>query len=236
MYMRQSHYIRIALLGALCLHVGCGEADDYTVVRGACAAIVQGSDVGDGPTYSTVQVGNPGSCTGVYIAPGVVLTAAHCGNPAYVRVGNVIRSNILYVPHPDYPTDPKGSDLALLFLDGELPSDIARIGIPDYGSALVQGYGTDGVSAGVLRYATTHIESFWAPNTLVTSPGPDTCFGDSGGPIYQSGAVVGITRSGLPGSPASIDACGQGGMYTIIHSHKAWLDSEVDHLNWISSC
>jgi hypothetical protein len=118
-----------------------------------------------------------------------------------------------------------------------LPREIATLGIADYGTATIQGYGVDedGVS-GILREATTYIESFWAPNTLVTSPGPDSCFGDSGGPIYQDGAVVGITRSSNTLTHDPADACGYGGRYTIVNGFREWLDSEVEGLNWVGSC
>lgn len=235
-YMRITRY-QLALVAALVLHVGCGEPDPYTVVQSSCSAIVQG-EVVTGSHRSTVHVGEVGQCTGVYIAPTVVLTAAHCGNPAYVMAHDVVRSNILYVPHPHYKADTRANDIALVFLDGELPLDIARLGAANYGPAVIQGYGIDENGYfGTLKEAVTDIVEFWAPNTLVTSQGPDTCYGDSGGPIYQGGIVVGITRSARPNTPTrSLDACGQGGLYTLVISHREWLDSEVDHLNWTSYC
>lgn len=222
---------------ALCLHVGaCGE-ETYTVVRGSCSAIVQGTVLqGDDRTYSTVQVS--GGCTGTYIAPGVVLTAKHCGNPAYVQVGgphtNVpveVASNILYVPHPH-------KDAALMFLDRELAIPTATLGTANYGSALVQGYGSDeNGQQGTLREAYAEIIEFWHPDTARTASGPDTCFGDSGGPMYQEGTLVAMTRSGLPSKEGTgLDQCGQGGLYTLVTSLKTWLDSEVDGLNWASYC
>jgi hypothetical protein len=221
----------IVLLLALNV-AGCGEEYNYTLVGGACATIVQGNEVYLGPTYSTV---NYGGCSGVYIAPGVIMTAGHCGDQQWAEADDITRNNVKWVPHPhfEYPWN----DIGLAFLDGELPRDIAMLGIPEYGIATIQGYGVDenGV-AGILREGTTYIESFWAPNTIVTSPGPDACFGDSGGPIYQNGAVVGITQSANVLTYDPMDACGLGGRYTIVINFREWLDSEVEGLNWVGSC
>ena len=52
----------------------------------------------------------------------------------------------------------------------------------------------------------------------------DTCFGDSGGPVYASidGAItlVGLTSRGR--LDTTID-CGAGGIYTNVAYHRAWL-------------
>jgi len=231
------------ILIALALSVGaCGDLIEdplYTTVGSACESIVQGRDVTLGPIHSTVEIAE-GGCTGTYIAPGVVLTAAHCGNRAYIQVGDVVRSNILYVPHPDFDLSTLTNDLALMFLDGELPIDIATLGVPTYGAALIQGYGMDefGVS-GILREANIFIEAFWAPNSIMAGQGPDSCFGDSGGPMYQAGNLVGVTRSALPVFPQPddmLDYCGQGGLYTVVAKFREWLDSEVANLTWVGSC
>lgn len=220
------------LLILLVALTGCGERYTFTQVESACATIVQGHEVSEGPTYSTV---NYGGCSGVYVAPSVVLTAGHCGEQPWAEAEDTTRNLVRYVPHPhfDYPWN----DIALVFLEGELPRDIAMLGVPEYGIATIQGYGVDenGV-AGILREGTTYIESFWAPNTIVTSPGPDACFGDSGGPISQDGVVVGITRSSNALTHDPLDACGLGGRYTIIINFREWLDSEVEGLNWVASC
>ena len=240
--MRNSRYIKLALVATLAIGAGCGD-DYYTVVRSSCSAIVQG-DVVDYTSLPTVATGHYDldtgefrqTCSGTYIAPGVVLSAAHCGNVAAVERDGEIRNNILYLPHPDYEADRLANDLALIFLDGELSIDPARLGAADYGKALIQGYGLDeNHVSGILREGTTDIVEFWAPDTLVTSAGADTCYGDSGGPIYQAGVLVGVTRAGKPGLTRD-NACGQGGLYTLTVSHKNWLDSEVDHLNWVSAC
>lgn len=233
--MRNVRHITLAL--ALVLHVGCGGDESYTV-GSVCASVVDGSAVGVGGEMSTVWVGCPGCCTGTYIAPGVVLTAAHCGNPAQVGHDDTVKDNILHVPHPDY--NYPHNDIALIFLNGELDREIATLGAADYGEAVIQGYGVqrDG-SKGTLMQATVIISEFRAnPSSIVTSSGPDSCFGDSGGPMYQNGIHVGVTRSGVVHSPTSdpIDACGLGGLYTPTVKYEKWLNGEVAHLNWASSC
>lgn len=234
-YMRNATRYATAL--ALALSVGaCGE--ETYLVGASCQSIVLGDEVGDGPTRSTVgvhgSVGDP-TCTGVYIAPTVVLTAAHCGNPAYVSVGNVVRSNILYVPHPQFNPEGLVNDLALVFLDGELPSDIAKLATARTGEAMIQGYGYNECGIhGILREATVNVIDTNIGAKLLTGPGSDACFGDSGGPMYQGSNVVAIVTSGLPGPKASeMDACGPGGYYTQVANYANWLNSEVDHLYWV---
>jgi len=229
--------IRIALLTALVLHVGaCGDASH--TVGSVCASVVDGASVGQGGEMSTVWVGCPGCCTGTYIAPGVVLTAAHCGNPAQVGTETTVGNNILHVPHPDYSFP--HNDIALIFLDRELDRPIATLGAADYGDAVIQGYGVqrDG-SKGEIMQASVIIEEFRAnPSSIVTDSGADSCYGDSGGPLYQNGIHVGITRQGVSESPTSdpIDACGLGGIYTPTVKHYDWLNSEVANIQWNSTC
>ena len=231
------NYNLSGIILALCLHVGgCGDGE-YTV-GSVCQSVVDGDAVAQGGEKSTVWVGCPGCCTGTYIAPGVVLTAAHCGNAARVGTETTVKDNILHVPHPDY--NYPHNDIALIFLNGELDREIAALGAADYGDAVIQGYGVqrDG-NKGELMQTTVFIEEFRAnPGSIVTKQGADSCYGDSGGPLYQDGVHVGVVRSGTQASPTDdpIDACGLGGIYTPTVKYANWLNGEVDHLNWVSSC
>jgi secreted trypsin-like serine protease len=130
--------------------------------------------------------------------------------------------------------------MQLLFLDRELDREVSPLGAADYGLALIQGYGQqrDG-SAGELMQGVATIESFLTnPASIRTGSGPDACFGDSGGPLYQDGAVVGVTRQAARAitSDNPIDSCGGGGLWTPVVTYKDWLDSEVGNLQWVSYC
>ena len=213
---------------ALVFLVGCGDIP-FDSVGSSTECIVGGTEVGLGPDYSTVDLV---VCTGIYIAPGVVLTAAHCGDRRVARVGEVEANTVLRVEHPAYQANNLVNDLALLFLDNELPSDIATLGFATYGAATIQGFGLDETcSHGTLREATTFIESIYT-HKLLTAPGPDSCYGDSGGPLYQGGAVVGIVSSAAPGAGGGMDSCGKGGLYTLVSAYADWLNSEVTNLQW----
>lgn len=207
-------FLKFFLLMAL---VGCGGEPIYPIAS-TCAAIVDGEPSSD--ERSTVNVS--GYCTGVYIADGVVLTAAHCGNPAYAAAGGVVRSNVFYVPHPEYDRDGLRYDLALVFLDGPLPLPIAPIGPAREGPALVQGYGNDeDENRGRLRERPVEVLGQTSWGAIATTAG--SCFGDSGGPLYQDGAVVALVKNG-----ASNDCQETTGYYTPLDQHIDWIKSEAD--------
>jgi len=128
--------------------------------------------------------------------------------------------------------------MALLFLDGTIPGmEPAVIGWPTRGEALVQGYGYtdefDRDSFGVLNEGITALDRFFDTHKFSTSRvGADTCFGDSGGPVYQRGMLVGVTTSMLYlGSE-----CGDGGLYTIPILFQEWLESEVADVRFAGEC
>ena len=226
---------------ALCVSACGGWKDESYTVGSVCQAVTEGDPIPEGGERSTVWVGCPGCCTGTYIAPTVVLTAAHCGTPDSVGLGERASANVvLHVVHPDYEVYYKGNDMQLLFLDRELDREIATLGAGEYGLALIQGYGVqrDG-TAGELMQGTTEVRRFISnPAGIEIGPGPDGCFGDSGGPLYQDGSLIGVLRQASRVSPTDniIDSCGVGGIWTPVVTYKEWLDSEVDHLNWNSSC
>jgi hypothetical protein len=230
----------IPLLLALALVGACGYEFDYELgeVASVCNAVVNGEPTDltlDGAERSTVLVSS--GCTGTLIAPTVVLTAAHCGNPAWIEAGGVIRSNINYVPHPEWEPVGLVNDLALLFLDGTIPGmEPAVIGWPTRGEALVQGYGYSDELArnyGVLNEGISVIDRFFDTHKFSTNnTGADTCYGDSGGPVYQRGQLVGVTSSAISGE----SACGDGGLYFIPALYQEWLTSEVAEVHFTGKC
>lgn len=225
--------MRAYLALSLIIAIGCG--DDLNLRDRVCAdtsvssqeaAIYYGNpSTDDRATVEIVAVN--GNCSGVQIAPGIVLTAAHCGQAlkvwtAFGEAADATATDI----HPGYNRKSKTADLALVYLTNPLDTDIATIGIPKLGPAIIQGFGvTEEGTGGYLYEAEIQIEGF-ADGKLYSerssTPKPDACHGDSGGPVYQNGKLVGITAHGITKA-----GCGYGGAYTIPALHMDWIEEET---------
>lgn len=170
----------------------------------------------NGPRRFTVGISlKSGLCTGVVIAPDLVLTAAHClaQQPArhVIALGEdfeprrfAIASIVL---HPDFvyaasPASSKGPDLALVHLSKPLPGDMrpALLGRYVQGSSYrIAGFGVmragAAKTAGALREADLAFrEISWnsfdlllgePPGGELKNPPRGGCSGDSGGPIFS---------------------------------------------------
>jgi trypsin len=167
-------------------------------------------------------VDRAGFCSGVVIAPRVVLTAAHC----IAAVDNMrvhyrneagepeLREIEATAIHPRYHADAAikrivSIDLALVRTRSPLqgrfrPAELEESGAMTAGEQLrIFGYGVaregDGKSAGVLRGANLVTRDPLSPILLwaadPTGAGAGACTGDSGGPIVsaESGRVIAIT-------------------------------------------
>lgn len=205
----------------LCLLLGCAPVDESVnvtrseILGGAAAA--QESSV----FLLDLRFDNGASiCSAVLVSPRVLLTAAHCVDPAFrgassvsIRamnkpdVVNLMQSETIEVTtvsrHPQWnPSDQESAfDFAALLLErapvGVTPSLLAR-GAPVNGAMLrVVGYGragaNDGASSGVRRAVTTPITQVSAAEfEFGTNGGVGICAGDSGGPSFIGNTVVGI--------------------------------------------
>lgn len=154
-----------------------------------------------------------GFCSGIVMAPRVVLTAAHCAPPgADLRVhfkeadGTPVLLPVeTAARHPDYRADAirtrrRSIDLALLRLPRDLPARFRPVTIGTSTSATVgqafrlAGFGVtredEGASSGTLRMADLAARAplssllLWAEDPAHRGAG--ACTGDSGGPVFGS--------------------------------------------------
>ncbi len=152
-----------------------------------------------------------GACTGVAIAPDLLLTAAHCvmkGGKFRVAAfdGNrpAIKPVLSVAAHPQYAPREDAPDVALVKLATNPPPNLLPVPLSDRRAPIsvgdhfiVAGFGVstpgDRRTAGKLRSATlvatgkpsTQIVSLIDPHTLGEKAGLGVCNGDSGGPVFE---------------------------------------------------
>jgi hypothetical protein len=196
-------------------------------------------------------VDRAGFCTGVVLAPRVVLTAAHCvvsieNMRVYYRGPGgepVLREIAATAIHPLFRADAPAQrvvsiDLALIETRAPLderfsPAPLDHKGVATIGEALkIFGYGVasegDGKTAGALRVAKLAVRApqssilLWAEDP--DHSGAGACTGDSGGPIVsaESGQVLAITAwSAGAGHGRRCGALTQG---PLVAPQAAWID------------
>lgn len=233
------HRLAAALLAALLLAtparaiVGGGPADAALSAETAMIVSTRGA-----------------TCTGVVLGPNVLLTAAHCVEPAADYAVVVFEGGTpRLIPidrkavHPSF--DPNSfatrrptPDLALVRLSGPLPAGFRpaaltdQVALPARRTAFtVAGYGVtrdgDGKSAGTLRAVTLPSIGTTGGIMVRLSDGAAKggCTGDSGGPVLIEGVVAGI----IGWSTAAGGARGCGGVTgaTLIGPQRAWIDAKL---------
>ena len=189
-----------------------------------------------------------GFCTGVVVAPGVVLTAAHCvtdknnlklhfrdasGAPVLLEVADV-------AVHPDFHADAqktrvKTIDLALVRSASPLPFSPAALddsGVVAVGAAYtIAGFGLaregDGTSGGTLRLGALEARAplskilLWAKDRAGSGTG--ACTGDSGAPIFDAtGAKVVAITAWADGAGKAL--CGSLTQGTLVAPQRGWID------------
>jgi secreted trypsin-like serine protease len=218
------------------------------------ARIIGGRPTPDFPDCVAVGSDLGWCCSGTLVAPNVVVTAGHCvrggcGSRVFLGpdVNDPANGEILEVvwaeAHPDYnPPDPT-SDLAVLILSDDAsstPRVIAHDGmLESAGSVRVAGFGNTN-KLGTRGYgkrrmvdvpiATPDPQYGADPNTEFVAGAPfldrDSCNGDSGGPAYvQDGEGWYVAGATSRATNSTVRPCGDGGIYTRIHSFEGWVRS-----------
>ncbi|MFT0860938.1 S1 family peptidase [Ancylobacter sp. G4_0304] len=188
------------------------------------------------------------SCTGVVVVPSVVLTAAHCVQPAADYAVVVFEAGTpRLIPitrialHPrfdpnSFETRRPTPDLALVKLASRLPTSFrpaslsAEVALPARRTGFtLAGFGVardgDGASAGTLR--TVDLPSIGTTGGIMIrlsdGAAKGGCTGDSGGPVFLDGTVAGI----IGWSTAAGGARGCGGVTgaTLVGPQRAWIDA-----------
>ena len=198
----------------------------------------------------TRTAGSAGFCTGTVLSRTKILTAAHCmGAPENMRIHYRDGQNALVLLevksvaiHPDFhaqapKTREKSIDLAIVTLTKPLPdrfepADLTQPPRVDLGDTLtLAGFGItrEGQSASsgnllkgevTLRPPKSEV-LFWLENPH----GLGACTGDSGGPVFFQGALVGVISWTEGIAPAH---CGKLTQAIRIDSQMNWVRKEIE--------
>ncbi|MFT5679462.1 MAG: secreted trypsin-like serine protease [Myxococcota bacterium] len=221
--------------------------------------VVGGTQVAAGDFQDTAGIvfGNSVDCTGVLVAPNVVLTAGHCAGGItavvlatndYQQSGEVIRVTETI----EYNNSWSSYDVSVLILEEDAQTEPAMIAqdciLDDYlydgAKVTIVGYGaTDNNGnqySSRLNEADTTIDDddctiMQSGCNNSVSPGGelgagaddefDSCYGDSGGPLYLSTPeghfLIGLTSRGYSNSNLP---CGQGGIYVRPDAIIDWIE------------
>ncbi|SFR29080.1 Trypsin [Lentzea waywayandensis] len=214
------------------------------------AFIVGGEPTADFPECVAVGATNRWCCSGILVAPNVVVTAAHCIGacssrvffgtdvrfPKDGRIVNVSQS----VKHPGY--DKRVNDIAVLILSepvtdveprkmAQAPPAVPSVRLAGYGNTDTAGRRGYGQRRRVDVPMASQDPRFGADPALEFVAGSpmldrDSCTGDSGGPAYvwsgQEWLLAGVTSRA---TASSVRPCGDGGIYSRVDVHAAWVRS-----------
>ena len=174
-------------------------------------------------------------CSGTIIGPHTVLTAAHCTpeeltyNVVVSVEGDKSYEAVDTFPHPDY-TGPSENDIGLIFVEETLPEPYARVATPSPDEChylVMQGYGyTDAEEKDFGKLHEAAAYELETTAELIYYRGPDgaqTCYGDSGGPVYaitEEGELILISLAAKLGDENCQDGYGVG---PNLQNHAEWI-------------
>lgn len=240
------------ILGSVVLTIGCSQASTDPVDETE-AAIINGEETTGYPNIIALYGKKPGEdkgvlCTASVVAPKVLLTAAHCVDPAVAGEGlvysallghNLVDSNnpSARIPvsavHWDTQFDSSqltnGHDIAVAILAEPInvaPLKINRGDISGISSARLVGYGlNDGINstgAGIKRTAEVPVASV-DDKFVVTGSffGTTMCSGDSGGPVLAN----------VNGEDVIVGVNSYGLIYCIGQGNSTRVDSYLDFVD-----
>ena len=196
----------------------------------------------------TSRAAGAGFCTGVVIAPGAILTAAHCmADSRDMRILVKGETALTFIEpaalaiHPDYrakavQTRERSIDLAIIKTDSGLPEGLKPLAFDDrapqpgdlYG---VAGFGVTregaGKTGGLLRWGALKTRAplskilLWAEDPKARGFG--ACEGDSGGPVFalDTSALVAITNWSAGEGKSH---CGKLTQAALIAPQRAWIE------------
>jgi hypothetical protein len=225
-----------AAAAAMLLAIGCaGDAERSEQAAKLSSPLYGGTVVGASAWPNVVQLDD--SCTGVLLAPSLVVFSAHCG--PFVAVARANGQEVATKRCAVYPKGmPGGTDMAYCVLEHGFEG-VELVG-PALGcevDAIVEGapitlvgygYGEEQGSFGTLRVATSQVMAV-SSEVMVRSEVVGTCAGDSGGPAFievpDSGGsslrLVGV----LSGSESTTCEAGPS-YYTPLWPFVGWLEAE----------
>lgn len=225
----------------------------------AASAVVGGKAVKPGAYPFAAAIGDAKAsyyCGGTLIAPGVILTAAHCLTERRVAlsdlrvlVGSGNAAGVTAVVlHPKFDEQTLRYDAALLILDSATtgvrtlsmaassPLAGTAVSAAGWGKTSEDAKTTPGrLRSVVLKVGTTTTCSqgnmsrgrYFAPSMLCASnPGRDTCSGDSGGPLIATSHG----HTALVGITSFGEGCarsGHPGVYTRVSAIRAWVLAQL---------
>lgn len=243
---------------ALALAVSFSLCASATALVGGASVV---SSTGPGRNIVMIVSTRGNLCTGTALARDLVLTAGHCvAPPATYRIylpgiappGLPLKSVVVHPRYnpKDYASGRVTADVALLKLEGVLPSDIypARLAAPPNVAAgdrfTIAGYGATAIGsdtgAGIARAAAMVATGkpgslqirLVDPATRGERAGLGACTGDSGGPAFvESGglySVIGVVSWST--GPAGSAGCGGLTGVTPLVSHRAWIVETAQRL------
>lgn len=233
--------------------------------------IIGGQDLSHNKSYNRSVVlilnqsliGSASVCTGTFITPTVIITAAHCvtedKNDLLIRMGNSIFSeqkSILFAvvavkKHEDYQKNM--NDLALVQVEESPQIRVAPVSIASEQQDINQnnmtllGYGVNQIEesadefqgAGdlrILKVSSKRIHVQDSTFTIDQSFGSGACHGDSGGPAFMNLTNHKVILAGVASGVVQSEIesdCSGESIYTKLSVYKTWIRKSIEEIKLV---